>query len=148
MFLLCCSYIILCRLYLNLLFFFNDAATTEIYTLSLHDALPIRRLRRAITVPAAAAIVGDAAHACAQDGEHAAPVAREARKNVLGDQRGRNGVDQETTPEMLRGNFGQSALGLLTLVMQQPGGYECAVDVDELRRRRRERHFVRHIDVG
>ena len=24
-----------------LFFFFNDAATTEIYTLSLHDALPI-----------------------------------------------------------------------------------------------------------
>src|SRR2546430_12847378 len=28
-------------------FFFNDTATTEIYTLSLHDALPIFRLRRA-----------------------------------------------------------------------------------------------------
>src|SRR2546422_11516842 len=26
-------------------FFFNDTATTEIYTLSLHDALPILRLR-------------------------------------------------------------------------------------------------------
>src|SRR2546428_12178495 len=26
------------------LFFFNDTATTEIYTLSLHDALPIYRL--------------------------------------------------------------------------------------------------------
>src|SRR2546422_2707878 len=26
------------------LFFFNDTATTEIYTLSLHDALPILRL--------------------------------------------------------------------------------------------------------
>src|SRR6266498_5659143 len=26
-------------------FFFNDTATTEIYTLSLHDALPIRTLR-------------------------------------------------------------------------------------------------------
>src|SRR5258708_12732104 len=26
---------------MNLLFFFNDTATTEIYTLSLHDALPI-----------------------------------------------------------------------------------------------------------
>src|SRR3712207_9254234 len=26
------------------LFFFNDTATTEIYTLSLHDALPIWRL--------------------------------------------------------------------------------------------------------
>src|SRR2546422_79009 len=25
----------------HLLFFFNDAATTEIYTLALHDALPI-----------------------------------------------------------------------------------------------------------
>src|SRR5256885_4703262 len=34
-------------------FFFNDTATTEIYTLSLHDALPIcglgRRMRRADT---------------------------------------------------------------------------------------------------
>src|SRR5258707_5159478 len=27
-------------------FFFNDPATTEIYTLSLHDALPICRVRR------------------------------------------------------------------------------------------------------
>src|SRR3712207_9020298 len=27
--------------FLYLLFFFNDTATTEIYTLSLHDALPI-----------------------------------------------------------------------------------------------------------
>src|SRR2546422_11776342 len=27
-------------------FFFNDTATTEIYTLSLHDALPISALRR------------------------------------------------------------------------------------------------------
>src|SRR5256885_3320568 len=27
-----------------MLFFFNDTATTEIYTLSLHDALPISRL--------------------------------------------------------------------------------------------------------
>src|SRR2546422_6053903 len=29
----------------NQLFFFNDTATTEIYTLSLHDALPIYRDR-------------------------------------------------------------------------------------------------------
>src|SRR5947208_10194116 len=28
-------------------FFFNDTATTEIYTLSLHDALPILRVRSA-----------------------------------------------------------------------------------------------------
>src|SRR2546426_4989434 len=30
-----------------LFFFFNDTATTEIYTLSLHDALPISAQRRA-----------------------------------------------------------------------------------------------------
>src|SRR5256885_10065304 len=30
-----------CCLLLFLFFFFNDTATTEIYTLSLHDALPI-----------------------------------------------------------------------------------------------------------
>src|SRR6478736_1554651 len=31
--------------FIHLFFFFNDTATTEIYTLSLHDALPIRRGR-------------------------------------------------------------------------------------------------------
>src|SRR3712207_8398528 len=31
---------------LNTVFFFNDTATTEIYTLSLHDALPISTLVR------------------------------------------------------------------------------------------------------
>src|SRR5260221_10520731 len=36
-------------LLLSLLFFFNDTATTEIYTLSLHDALPISALE--ITPP-------------------------------------------------------------------------------------------------
>src|ERR1035438_10929038 len=30
-----------CRVPCTTLFFFNDTATTEIYTLSLHDALPI-----------------------------------------------------------------------------------------------------------
>src|SRR3712207_8363903 len=29
--------------YISVFFFFNDTATTEIYTLSLHDALPISR---------------------------------------------------------------------------------------------------------
>src|SRR2546422_2328921 len=31
-------------------FFFNDTATTEIYTLSLHDALPISGLSRAVAL--------------------------------------------------------------------------------------------------
>src|SRR5476651_2897871 len=35
------------RMFVGLFFFFNDTATTEIYTLSLHDALPIFRHQRA-----------------------------------------------------------------------------------------------------
>src|SRR2546426_6493422 len=33
----------LCPHFCSFFFFFNDTATTEIYTLSLHDALPISR---------------------------------------------------------------------------------------------------------
>src|SRR5688572_31600952 len=35
------------QLFFSFFFFFNDTATTEIYTLSLHDALPILRVDRA-----------------------------------------------------------------------------------------------------
>src|SRR4028119_1615086 len=37
----CSSYLDAFLVWLFVLFFFNDTATTEIYTLSLHDALPI-----------------------------------------------------------------------------------------------------------
>src|SRR5256885_12376716 len=37
-------------LYISSFFFFNDTATTEIYTLSLHDALPILRLMWIIVI--------------------------------------------------------------------------------------------------
>src|SRR2546430_13847129 len=40
-------YMLIVRLPIYSLFFFNDTATTEIYTLSLHDALPICDIRRA-----------------------------------------------------------------------------------------------------
>src|SRR3712207_6974995 len=39
------------------LFFFNDTATTEIYTLSLHDALPISSRRRSSRLPPVGAVV-------------------------------------------------------------------------------------------
>src|SRR5690348_18115496 len=46
--------------FVNYLFFFNDPATTEIYTLSLHDALPISgqrdQLRRRLRHLAAEAL--------------------------------------------------------------------------------------------
>src|SRR6266446_10625827 len=39
-----------CFFFFCFFFFFNDTATTEIYTLSLHDALPIQRPVQAIVV--------------------------------------------------------------------------------------------------
>src|SRR2546422_7677410 len=42
-------------LYICSFFFFNDTATTEIYTLSLHDALPICRTCPCLTGPESAA---------------------------------------------------------------------------------------------
>src|SRR5689334_24890666 len=39
------AYIIICITPTIFFFFFNDTPTTEIYTLSLHDALPISRHR-------------------------------------------------------------------------------------------------------
>src|SRR5256885_13671529 len=47
----CVDFVIVCFIVvfldpsLSFFFFFNDTATTEIYTLSLHDALPISHLR-------------------------------------------------------------------------------------------------------
>jgi len=39
--LLICYLFVCCVFWYVFFFFFNDTATTEIYTLSLHDALPI-----------------------------------------------------------------------------------------------------------
>src|SRR5256885_12539947 len=47
-------------------FFFNDTATTEIYTLSLHDALPIYGAQRGAEQRAAQHAPGHGAHARAQ----------------------------------------------------------------------------------
>src|SRR6266702_4761951 len=52
-----------CQIRLSTSLFFNDTATTEIYTLSLHDALPISRQQR--TVPVSAGLIrlhGDYLH--------------------------------------------------------------------------------------
>src|SRR2546426_10613085 len=61
---------ILCLLSISFFFFFNDTATTEIYTLSLHDALPISLARGAAgrRVPAGARRVAGADHATGTGG--------------------------------------------------------------------------------
>src|SRR2546429_6207133 len=42
----CFDFLVFCLALFFFFFFFNDTATTEIYTLSLHDALPISRAAR------------------------------------------------------------------------------------------------------
>src|SRR5438874_8271075 len=70
-----CSYYISCyaiSLSIFLFFFFNDTATTEIYTLSLHDALPI-------LAPAAGAVVAG------EDGGVDAAVGKVAQRRQIGE---------------------------------------------------------------
>src|SRR5689334_25219359 len=47
----CCATLLTFICLFFFFFFFNDTATTEIYTLSLHDALPICHRRAAAAVP-------------------------------------------------------------------------------------------------
>src|SRR2546430_13082575 len=85
-------------------FFFNDTATTEIYTLSLHDALPIlrpvllRQRRRNCCVPCNA---GWQAH-----GEHRAVAGLARHRDVAAHHAGElagDGEAQARTAEPLRG---------------------------------------------
>src|SRR2546430_7766385 len=67
-------------------FFFNDTATTEIYTLSLHDALPIcyvaERLLGAVLV---VAVLAD--QALLHHGDLLAPGRRRAPEDLRGDRK-------------------------------------------------------------
>src|SRR5436190_17285191 len=58
------------HIFLVVCFFFNDTATTEIYTLSLHDALPIRRRRRRSPRQRAEHIGVSSANPAARSEEH------------------------------------------------------------------------------
>src|SRR5205814_4054360 len=61
-----------------LLFFFNDPAPTDIYTLSLHDALPIS-IRKVRTSPRLPASTGSWAHASALRSSNASPTGSPTR---------------------------------------------------------------------
>src|SRR3989449_11747513 len=55
----------------TLFFFFNDTATTEIYTLSLHDALPIYRAAEAVAIlPGVRAELRDHRHHVGESPQH------------------------------------------------------------------------------
>src|SRR2546428_4612858 len=72
-----------------LFFFFNDTATTEIYTLSLHDALPIsarQPLARADARPAGGGRRGRGAAPCARGPGHERRDRKSTRLNSSHDQ--------------------------------------------------------------
>src|SRR2546430_11552457 len=71
-------------------FFFNDTATTEIYTLSLHDALPISVCEGRVAGSGGAGLGGDA-------GDSPPLVSRLARQRARGAQSGRS---EEHTSEL------------------------------------------------
>src|SRR5215813_14949738 len=54
-------------LYVFFFFFFNDTATTEIYTLSLHDALPISTAPTAARSRASRACAPTCSRCCSRD---------------------------------------------------------------------------------
>src|SRR5438552_9757167 len=68
---------------LSVLFFFTDTATTEIYTLSLHDALPISlRSRRWIRIQPGAAPVWRCTSSCSGADSRGPPAAGRDRKST------------------------------------------------------------------
>src|SRR3712207_8059978 len=84
---MCCSHL--------LCFFFNDTATTEIYTLSLHDALPIWSARRHPR-PAPAAVAAASMAYC-----HACPPPRHAPLHPAPGRRGSSAPrSEEHTSEL------------------------------------------------
>src|SRR6266699_5926232 len=69
-------------------FFFNDTATTEIYTLSLHDALPILAARRPV-VAIAVARAGRGPFDRVWSGQHVQPDRAVLQQDGAGDIRRR-----------------------------------------------------------
>src|SRR3712207_8627529 len=77
----------------NSFFFFNDTATTEIYTLSLHDALPISSAFRAPRFVSLAASHGRSSFPKYTEGRHAA-------LRTAGDRRSSRERSEEHTSEL------------------------------------------------
>src|SRR2546428_12404830 len=74
-----CSFPLFSCPLLSSFFFFNDTATTEIYTLSLHDALPIFGPRRTRAGPCSNGPPSPRPLPAAADGSKAGPARRSRR---------------------------------------------------------------------
>src|SRR6266496_5845756 len=95
-----------CICFCFLFFFFNDTATTEIYTLSLHDALPISVGHRSHLVRTAG-LPGDRLHELHREPPRVGRLGRTLRPASFGSQRptprdrggrARRGTSRSTRP--------------------------------------------------
>src|SRR6266481_9563033 len=82
-------------------FFFNDTATTEIYTLSLHDALPISSPRPADRTTRS---IPRAPHRCRD--KRSRPSCRSSYAPLAGDDLARSTADDGAVDLRIRGTFG------------------------------------------
>src|SRR5207249_10569602 len=124
----------LCRFALS--FFFNDPATTEIYTLSLHDALPIfagraldlrvhavARLRRGL-LPASAPVRNRVTHGLPlQDGEQVLLIDQRGKRHLIFLRKSetfhsdRGWIPHDNVIDEVEGTWIRSSLGLRYLAL-------------------------------
>src|SRR2546422_1387318 len=98
-------------------FFFNDTATTEIYTLSLHDALPISVLGDLV------AVGREGVHDTVADREHLAVVGLD-EPLLLGERHAAHVPDRKST--RLNSSHGYISYAVFCLKKKTvPNGYLC-----------------------
>src|SRR3712207_8363622 len=106
-----------------LIFFFNDTATTEIYTLSLHDALPILRITASGRVPVWGPGRGDSRPRC---------VRRVAESDVAGGQRWTPRVDRKST--RLNSSHANISYAVFCLKKKKKTNYNTLIHIIDHRR--------------
>src|SRR2546426_11158073 len=110
--------------YIFSFFFFNDTATTEIYTLSLHDALPIWHLARLDVEEA-----GDVLHheGLIEPGLECLGVGHEAREKLLGVERREDVVEVVRAVLRVQALEGRRHPGRAIQLGERPGARERAL---------------------
>jgi len=105
-------------------------------------------LGRAVAVPAAQAVVGDGPDARGQQRHHAAPRARQQRREVLQHQRRPDRVDREQPRQAGRVEVAQGLLRLQRAVVQDPGSTDHQVRrrITAGLRGARHRRLVQQVD--
>ena len=114
------------------------------------DELVEGRLRGPVAVPAAQAVIADAADPGGKRREHGAAGARQAREEVLHQQRRTDGVEREGPGHVRRVDLAQRPFGHIAVAVQEPRRVEDEAQGMRRRcglgRRRVDRRFVEEVE--